>query len=146
MLKKQKNLGPKVLFNASVILSGFGSPSGGSARVLQLAGTEIIRGVISEIIKNEVTRHADKVKLSQSEVGKRLNELGMKVVLSPRKQMVEKFMKVTIDDGDAHVLATAWELGVDYLVTLDRKHLLVLKGKVGRIKIVTPGELFEEIG
>lgn len=49
-----------------------------------------------------------------------------------------------IDEGDAHVLATCFENGISCLVTLDKKHLLVLKGKVKGLTILTPGELIKK--
>lgn len=51
-------------------------------------------------------------------------------------------MKV-IDEGDAHVLATCKEQNIKYLVTLDQKHLLILKGKINGLNILTPGELIK---
>ena len=35
--------------------------------------------------------------------------------------------RIVIDDGDAHVLASCEKEKVDFLVTLDKKHLLILK-------------------
>ena len=141
MPKNQKSLKPKVLFNASVILSGWNCPSGGSAAVLKLAEKEEVSPIISEVIWDEVCRHIGKIKMDLDEAErKRKKELG-NLILAPEKKTVKRYMKIVIDEGDAHVLATAWEQRVDFLVTLDKKHLLVLKDKVKDFEIVTPGEL-----
>ncbi|KKT64884.1 MAG: hypothetical protein UW60_C0050G0007 [Candidatus Woesebacteria bacterium GW2011_GWA2_44_33] len=74
--------------------------------MLRLAKQGKITGVISEIILDEVLRHAAKFNLT----GK-------------------------------HILASCEQEKTGYLVTLDKKHLLVLRGKTKGLKIVTPGEL-----
>lgn len=50
-----------------------------------------------------------------------------------------------INQGDSHVLASALELDVDYLVSLDKKHILALKGKIKKFAIVSPKELIEKL-
>lgn len=50
-----------------------------------------------------------------------------------------------IDQGDSHVLASALELDVDYLVSLDKKHILALKNKIKKFAIASPKELIEKL-
>jgi putative PIN family toxin of toxin-antitoxin system len=141
MKKKQKILKIKVLFNASVVLSGINSPRGGSAKVLKLARQGKITGVISEIILDEVLRHAAKFNFT----GKKIADFCLKVFPEissvPNEDIVKKYYKTVIDEGDAHILASCEQEKTDYLVTLDKKHLLVLRGKTKGFKILTPGEL-----
>jgi len=140
MKKKQKNLKIKVLFNASVVLSGINSPKGGSAVLLNLVKTKKIKGIISEIILDEILRHSSKFNLSRKEVtGYSLKVFG-EISSAPTENEVKKYFKTVIDVGDAHILASCEKEKVDFLVTLDKKHLLILKGKVKGLKIVTPGE------
>ena len=146
MKKKQKISKIKVLFNASVVLSGINSPEGGSAKVLGLAKKRGITGYISEIILDEVLRHAEKFDLSKKEIMKFCLDSFSKVSLAPDKDTVIKYQKVVADEGDAHVLASCEDEKADYLVTLDKKHLLVLKGKIKGLKILTPGEFIEVSG
>lgn len=143
MKRKQKVLKPRVLFNASVILSGINSPEGGSAKVLSLAKKREITGYISEIIFDEVLRHVGKFDLAKKEIMKFCLDIFSKVLPVPDEDTVKKYQKVIVDEGDAHVLASCEDERVDYLVTLDKKHLLVLKGKIKGLKIVTPGEFIE---
>lgn len=56
----------------------------------------------------------------------------IKVFTAPSEKDVRKCGKRVIDEGDAHDL-----------ITLDKKHLLVLKGKVKGLTILTPGELIK---
>ncbi|MFV1917356.1 MAG: hypothetical protein ACC618_02680 [Patescibacteria group bacterium] len=61
----------------------------------------------------------------------------------PSKRSVDRFSKVVVDTGDARLFATGKELKVDYLVSLDKKHVLSLKSKLKKLKIVNTGELIE---
>jgi len=140
MGKKKKR--PTVFFNASVILAGLKSPRGGSARLIFWVQEGKIKGIISELILDEVERNLSKLSLTKRNLVK-LSDF--RLILAPKGSLVEKFKKKVVDHGDAHVLASAKEEGVDYLVSLDKKHLLILKNKVGKIKIVSPKELIEAL-
>jgi len=143
MQKKQKVLRKKVLFNASVILSGINSSKGGSSKVLALAKKKKIAGCISEIILDEVLRHAEKFNLTKKEILKYCVSTFSGVSPAPDENTVKKYQKIVVDEGDAHVLASCENEKVGYLVTLDKKHLLVLKGKIKGLKILTPGEFIK---
>lgn len=148
MKKKQKNLKTKVLFNASVVLSGINSPKGGSAVLLNLVKTKkingiMIDGVISEIILDEILRHSSKFDLTREETSNFCLEIFSEVTPAPTQDEVKKYFKTVIDEGDAHVLASCEKEKVNFLVTLDKKHLLILKGKIKDLKIVTPGEFIK---
>ena len=144
MKKIQKNSRIKVLFNASVVLSGINSPKGGSAVLLNLVKTKKVKGIISEIIFDEILRHSSKFDLTKEEVSNFCLGIFSEVTSAPNEREVKKYFKVVIDEGDAHVLASCEKEKVDFLVTLDKKHLLILKGKIRGLKIVTPGEFLEE--
>lgn len=143
MKKKQKNLKVKVLFNASVILSGINSPKGGSAEVLNFVEKGLIEGIISEVILDEVLRHSDKFDLSKNEILCCISNIFKRVLVAPTENYVKKCARKVVDKGDAHVLATCLQNNIPYLVTLDKKHLLVLKGKIRDLVILTPGELIK---
>jgi putative PIN family toxin of toxin-antitoxin system len=141
MKKKQKNLRPKVLFNASVVLAGIHSPKGGSAKVLKFIAQNKIEGIISEIIFDEILRHSAKLGIEKDKLAKVVVGLFKNFLPAPDLKLVDKYKKEVMDEGDCHVLASTEDAKADYLVTLDKKHLLVLKGKLKNVEIVTPGEL-----
>lgn len=145
MKKKQKLSKIKVLFNASVILAGINSPKGGSARVLSFVEKSLIEGLISEVIFDEVLRHSGKFDVSQNDIFNYTGNIFKKVLTAPSKIYVKKCGNKVIDEGDAHILATCLENNIPYLVTLDKKHLLVLKGKINGLTILTPGELIKKL-
>lgn len=143
MRKSQRNLKPKVLFNASVVLSGIYSPNGGSSKVLSYIKDEKIDGYITEIIEDEILKHSEKINTSKTDLQKQCHNLFTIIFPAPKTDTVNKYNSIVLDEGDRHVLASAEELKVDILVTLDKKHLLVLKNKIKNLKIFTPGELIE---
>lgn len=136
---------PLVFFNASVILAGLYSPSGGSAKLLKLSKQKLIKGVISEIVFDETVKHASKIRLKKEEVKKLVLTIFSNIYPAPKEKTVNRYKKVVIDYGDAHLLASAKEIKADFLVTLDKKHLLVLQKKIKKIRIVSPKQLIEKL-
>ena len=132
MPKKLNNSKLKVLFNASVIIAGHFSPDGGSGKLLSWVKSEKITGVIRETILDETKRHLEKYE-----------PIFREIAPAPNKTSVEKYQKIVVDPGDAHLFATAQETGTNYLVSLDKKHVLSLQGKVKKPKLVSPKELIE---
>ena len=140
MRRKADVLKPKVFFNASVILAALNSPRGASGCLLRLVKKGRIEGVISELVWEEVVRHREKLGLSRRQVGQ--VRQGFWIVTAPER-LKKKYERVAIDLGDVHLFTSAEEVGADYLVSLDKKHVLALKGKVREVKVVSPGELVE---
>ena len=134
-----------VFFNASVLLAGLNSPSGGSAKLLKWIKQKKITGIISEIVLDEALQHAEKIKHQKKEMQKKILETFDQVAPPPKLSSVEKFKEVIIDYGDAHILASCQEEKADFLVTLDKKHLLSLSKKIKPFKIVSPKQLIEKL-
>lgn len=133
-----------VLFNASVVLAGFKSPTGGSAKVISWVEKGKIKGIISETILDEILRNALKIGFEKVELGKRVQRI-FQITKEPKIETLDQFKSIVLNFGDAHVLASCKESKADFLVTLDQKHLLVLKNQIKKFKIVTPGKLIETI-
>lgn len=141
MKRRQKNLKLRVLFNASVVLSGFRTPKGGSGKLLGFIKNRVVEGKISEVIFDEILKHSEKLSVPVSKSARLSLELFGNFLPAPSGESVHEYKKVVIDEGDAHVIASCKEAKIKYLVTLDKKHLLILKGKIRGLKILTPGEL-----
>lgn len=134
---------PKVFFNASVILAGLHSPSGGSAKLLNWVKSGHITGIISEVIADEVTRRSPKVGINPDLAKKQLQAIFALEPIPPQK-LVEKYhQQIPVDQGDAHVFASAHATGSQFLVSLDKKHILILRSKIRNFKVVSPGELIQ---
>jgi len=129
-----------VLFNASVVLAGLRSSGGGSGRLLAGVKQGRIKGVISQLIFDEVLRHAPKLGLADKAAQKQVLEIFKNILPAPGEDLVGRYFKAVIDPGDAHVLASCSQGKCEVLVTLDKRHLLVLQGKVRGVAIMSPGE------
>ncbi len=140
---RNKIKSPKVLFNASVILAGLHSPKGGSGALLAWAKKGKIQAFTSEIVIDETIRNLTKIKVSKKLFNKKLKGMFKDISPPPDKKSVDRFRKVVVDIGDAHLFASAKESRVEYLVSLDKKHVLSLKKKFRKPKIIDPGELIE---
>lgn len=142
---KKNLITPTVFFNASVIIAGFISQNGGSAKLLKYVKENKIRGIISEIIYDEVMRKSEKTGLSSNEIKRKLFLIFDSIEKAPDENLVKKFNNIVIDLGDSHVLASAIETKTDFLVTLDKKHLLILDKKIKGLRIVSPKQLIERL-
>lgn len=136
---------PSVFFNASVILSGLRSPSGGSAKILTWIQDKKIHPVVSETIVDEAIRNAYKLHMHPAEVERSIHNIFFKIYPTPSLGYVKKYEHLVTDVGDVHVLASCKEHNVDWLVTLDKKHLLILQKKIRWVRIVSPKELLEKL-
>ena len=134
-----------VFFNASVIMAGLISHQGASGAILTSVLKKKIIGKISETILDEILRHVKKIGLTTEDIQEYIIKRFLTINEAPSIVTVEKYNKIVLDRGDAHVLASSEELKAEYLVTLDKKHLLVLKNEIKKFKIVSPAELLDII-
>jgi putative PIN family toxin of toxin-antitoxin system len=131
----------KVFFNASVIIAGLHSPKGGSGKLLNWVDQEKIKGLISEIVFYEVFKHTGKTGLNEERCRKKVLKIFDKNILSAPRKISTKFRTIVKDEGDIHLLESSKSCKIDYLVSLDKKHILSLQEKVKDFEIVSPGEL-----
>ena len=61
----------------------------------------------------------------------------------PPGRLDTRFIRLVKDIGDVHLLTSSKNAKADYLVSLDKKHILSLKKKLKDFKIVSPGELIQ---
>lgn len=144
MQKKHKSFKKRVFFNASVILAGLRSSTGASGSLLKYAKEKKLEGLISEIVLNEVLRHSEKLALDRKKVPKKIFQTFPRILSAPKKLDL-KYKKIVLDIGDIHLFTSAKNVKADYLISLDKKHVLSLKNKVKDFKIASPGEFLKEI-
>lgn len=132
----------EVFLDASVIIAGLYSLSGGSAVILKLIEKDKIKGATSQTVAGEVQRNiSQKLPEIREKFAQILASRKMIILPQPAKEKVLKWYHV-IDPKDAHVLASCVASKADYLVTLDRKHFMLPNvQKAVPFKIVTPKEL-----
>ena len=134
---------PFVFFNASVILAGLSSPQGGSAKLLNFVRENRIKGFISDIILDEVERRAEKIGKTKEYAQRETLKIFKLILPPPGIKTVEIYSKIVNDPGDSHILASTYEAKTNYLVSLDKKHILSLKNKIKEFNICSPKELIE---
>lgn len=138
----------RVYFDASIIIASLLSPTGGSSQLFKYIETGAITGITSQTAIAEVLEEDKPQKLKKSI--EELEEFIAKSQLIVRESItIEEIApyQELIDAEDAHLIAGAKLTGCDYLVTLDKKHLLRkdIQEKFLPLLIVSPKELLEEI-
>lgn len=130
----------RVFFNASVVLAGLRSPKGASGVLLSWIKQQKITGVISEIVWSEVLRNAPHLGLSHEET-KLCMEKYFLIINAPEQKKFIPYEKIVIDTGDIHLFVSTEDTKSDYLVSLDKKHVLLLQSTITKFRIISPGEL-----
>lgn len=118
-----------VFLDASVILSGLASPTGGSRKLFDAAKIKKLKLITSTSVLEEVSTHLEKLGIEQKCLIELLSRKTIRLVTRPKEEIVEKFRRVTPDPDDVHVLAGAVLSGAGLLISLDKKHILTLRVK-----------------
>lgn len=131
-----------VFFDASVIIAALLSPSGGSAKLLELVRLGEIHGTTSQTVIEEVEDHAQKIDQSKDKIGQYIKQSKLLVrnkVTASETAPYEKY----IDKDDAHLIAGSLSTNCDHLVTLDKKHLLQedIEKHFKPLKILSPKDV-----
>lgn len=135
----------RVFFDASVIIAAILSPGGGSAKLLACAKNKTIIAVTSQTVIDEVIDHTEKIHKTPEEISSYIKESGMIVRERITQTEIEKVSGI-IDSTDAHVLVGSRGAKCQYLLTLDKKHLLRddVRRLVAPLHIVNPKKLLEK--
>ena len=136
----------KVFLDASAFIAAAGSASGGSSLIL-----EVCRGLhFSAVVTRKILLEAQKNirrKLSTEALlrfYKEIAKLNPEIIKPPTEEMLSKYNDI-IALKDRHVLASALECKVAFLITLDQKHFQteVIRQANVPITIMTPKEFLE---
>lgn len=137
----------KVFLDANVYFAGAMSSEGASAMVLKLAKMGKIEIFANHLVLLEAERNlaqkADQKILERFHHD--LQQIPIHMIHSVEQKVLVKYQAL-INFKDAPILAAAVETGIDYLITLDRRHFLVPKilSHSPKIKILTPGDFLKE--
>lgn len=137
----------KAFLDSSVIIAGVNSATGASHIILKLSKDGKIVASVSEIVLQEVVRNIKK-KMPENVLIhflKYLTQSNFRKVDFERESEILKYQGIT-DAKDTHVIAATFKSKADYLVTLDKKHLLKLERRDFPFKIVTPADFLKEKG
>lgn len=138
----------RLFLDASVFIAAAGSPTGGSALIVEVCRRGLARAVSSRLVLLEAERNIRR-KLGQEALLRfyqTIAGLDLDLVDAPTPQEIALMSRV-IHPKDAHVLAAALKGGVDVLLTLDRTHFAsppVLQADLP-FQIMTPGEFLQRL-
>ncbi len=136
----------KVFLDSSVIVAAAGSQTGGSFEIINLIEKGKLDGWINEGVVAE-SEEAIRRKLNQEKYQLFLNWLEedyFKILPFPEEEKLEKLKD--IDQKDRHILISAQESKSDFLVSLDRKHILTEESQriIPKIQIATPKKFLQK--
>ena len=138
----------RVYFDASIIIAGLLSPTGGSAQLFRFIKLGIITGITSQTAIEEVMEEdkPKRIKRSMEEIEQFIAESGLIVREAITEEEIGPYQD-QVDKEDAHLVAGAKLTKCTHLVTLDKKHLLRpdIQEKFLPLRIVSPKEVLEEI-
>ena len=111
--------------DTSALFAGVWSPAGGARMVLKQGEVDLIRLVVSSQVLSELERALrQKAPGSLPDQAVLLERSRASVCPTAEQEIFERCQSLVSRPGDARVVADAWSAGVDYLVTLDKEHLL----------------------
>jgi len=133
-----------LFFDASVLVAGSHSSKGGSALLLDACRAGGFRAQITLAVLVESLHALDAFPLkSQCRFDYWLAEIDWDFVPVPNAEVLNQYRQY-IAQKDVHVLAAAVENGADFLLTLDRRHILAAAEAVKQarlpITILRPGD------
>ncbi len=138
----------RVYFDASVIIAALLSPIGGSSELLRLVNKDVIKGITSQTVIEEILDEdkPSKLRKSKEELGQFIAKSGLLVRKNITLQDLKPYQNL-MEVEDAHLVAGANLTKCRYLVTLDKKHLLRedIQKKFAPLKILSPKQLLEEM-
>lgn len=139
---------PRLFIDACVLVAAANSPTGGSARLLQIAGEGKIRLLATRLVMHEAKTNIMDL------LGRPLWPWFCQVIGPLRLSLADpsttkekaEWSKVT-SPKDTHVLAGAIKGKAHFLITLDRRHILKPSvQEVFPIPILSPGDFLQQHG
>ena len=142
------NRDTSLFFDASVLVAGSHSPGDGSALILAACQAGGFRAYTTSAVLLESQRTLeDFPKPSSDRFHQLLDQISWKLLPVPPEAVIGRYAQY-VDPKDAHVLAAAVEGRADFLLTLDRRHILAAADGVKQagfpIVILRPGDFIQQ--
>jgi len=137
-----------LFFDASILVAGSHSSRGGSALLLDACRAGGFRAQITLAVLVESLHTLDAFPLkSQRRFNTWLAEIDWDFVPVPSAEVLDRYRQY-IAQKDVHVLAAAVESHAEFLLTLDRRHVLAATEAIKQarlpITILRPGDFIRE--
>src|SRR4051794_4821935 len=134
---------PVLFLDSSAAIAGVISSQGASRALLVMAESELIDLVLSEQVIAESERNlARKAPAALPFFRETLRRTRMRLVPDPSAEDVAQHLALIAHEADVPIALAAMHAGVDYIVTLNRRHFLDDSGVAERtgLRIGTPGD------
>jgi predicted nucleic acid-binding protein len=114
-----------VFLDTSALFSGIWSDSGGARLILRLGEAGVLQIVVSRQVLSELdgVMHFKAPHLLAG-LARLLDQAQVEIAAPGSDEKLQACLQMTGHAGDARILADAWQAGVDYLVSLNQKHIL----------------------
>ncbi|MBI2612127.1 PIN domain-containing protein [Candidatus Gottesmanbacteria bacterium] len=124
------------------------SAKGGSHKLIDTSKREKLKLIATPRVIVEVASHLEELNLKEADLENLLSSNTLQLVPDPPDAFIEKFRNLTPDPDDAHILGGAVLGGADFLLSLDRKHILTLsvRRSLRPIFVFSPKEFWSFIG
>lgn len=136
----------RLFFDASVLIAGARSPTGGSALLLEACRRGGFHAVVSHAVLVEVQRNLRRDAPPEAHERFRydLATISWDLVPTPADDAIQAYAR-WIASKDAHVLAAALAAPCEFLLTLDRRDFLTSAVQQAGlpITILTPGDFIQ---
>jgi predicted nucleic acid-binding protein len=136
----------RAFIDASVLFAASLSPTGASREIIRQAVRGQVTLVASELVYEEVDKNlSDKAPEALPAFRQFLDTVPFETVRPTKRQVLQAAQYSALKD--APIVAAAKRARVDYLVSLDRRHLVGVPEVAQRsgLKIVLPSELLGEV-
>jgi predicted nucleic acid-binding protein len=136
----------RVFLDSSVLIAACYSSTGASREIIRQAIRGTLQVVSSKLVVEETERNlTSKAPVALPAFQQFLDVVPFEFVRPTKRQVLQAARYTTLKD--APIVAAAKRAGVDYLVSLDRRHLVGVPEVAQRsgLKIVLPEELLEEL-
>lgn len=137
-----------MFLDASVLVAASRSHTGGSALVMEVCRGRRFRAALTARVLLEARVNIAE-KFGEPELLRfyqQLAGLDPEMVPPPPPERLAQCVPL-VGEKDAHVLAAALECGADYLLTLDRRHLMTpaMQSAGLPLRVMTPGDFLNQI-
>lgn len=136
----------KVFLDSSVLVAATGSQTGGSFKIVTSIGQGKLEGWINDGVVAE-SEEAVRRKFSKENYKLFISWLEkdyFRILPFPEESRLQKLNQ--IDTKDRHIIISAQESKVDFLISLDRHHILTQEAQksVPKTKILTSGDFLQK--
>ena len=135
----------RLFFDANIYIAALASPLGPSGRLLTLGLKKKFKIITTKFLLLEVERNLQK-KLPEalSYFYQDVTLIDFELITEIKQELIKRYDKVINYQPDALVVAAAFQSQANYLVTLDKKHLLKEEVKQAiNLPIKRPEELLK---